>query len=247
MPVRWIEQFVDPRRLTNAIREIPRYWHDWRRYGALADAEPLKIRESYPQLHDRVRFTSIDAHYFYANGWAIRRIIAERPRLHVDIGSQTMFVNLLAASLPVVFADYRPLVAGIGGLNSIGASILALPFRDGSIRSLSCLHVAEHIGLGRYGDPLDPLGTKKTAAELTRVLAPRGTLLFAVPVGRERVCFNAHRVHAPATIREYFGPLDLVEFSAVDDRGHYIPHADIAEFASADYACGLFALRKREE
>ena len=41
----------------------------------------------------------------------MRRIVTQRPAQHVDIGSQTMFVNLLSAILPVTFVDYRPLEA----------------------------------------------------------------------------------------------------------------------------------------
>ena len=207
----------------------------------------MPLLDLYPQVHDRRAFTAIDAHYFYANGWAMRRITAARPRVHVDIASQAMFVNLLAATLPVVFVDYRPLERTIQGLAPVGANILALPFRDDSIRSLSSLHVAEHIGLGRYGDPLDTMGTSKAAGELTRVLQPGGDLLFAVPVGRTRVCFNAHRVHDPRLILDYFGILDLVEFSAVDDQGNYTENADPHRYAQSEYACGLFRFRKRQE
>ena len=67
--------------------------------------------------------------------------------------------------------------------------------------------MAEHIGLGRYGDPLDPLGTRKAAAELQRVLAPGGQLLFSLPVGRPRVEFNAHRVHDPHEVASWFDGL----------------------------------------
>jgi len=90
------------------------------------------------------------------------------------------------------------------------------------------------------------MGTRKAAGELTRVLQPGGDLLFAVPVGRTRVCFNAHRVHDPRLILDYFGILDLVEFSAVDDQGNYIENADPGRFAQSEYACGLFRFRKRQ-
>ena len=132
----------------------------------------------------------------------MRRIVANRPGRHLDVGSHNLFANLLSAVVPVTFLDYRPLNAKLAGLSCVGGNILELPFADDSAESLSCLHVAEHIGLGRYGDPLDPEGTKKAVRELGRVLAGDGRLYFALPVGRPRVCFNAHRVHSPEAIRE---------------------------------------------
>jgi hypothetical protein len=105
--------------------------------------------------------------------------------------------------------------------------------------------VAEHIGLGRYGDPLHPEGTKKAAGELVRILAPTGNLYFSVPVGKPRVCFNAHRIHSPQQILSYFHDLELLQFSGIDDDG--ICRQDIApgDLADATYACGLFHFTKR--
>jgi SAM-dependent methyltransferase len=205
----WISAFIDPFRTVRAIRAIPSFARDYLAYRRSPDAEPLALGDMVPALHERLQTHEVDAHYFYVNAWAARRVVADRPTLHVDIASQVVLPSLLGASLPVVFVDYRPLKVHVSNLLSVAGDILHLPFREDSITSLSCLHVAEHIGLGRYGDPIDPSGTLKAAAELARVLAPGGTLLFAVPVGRERVAFNAHRVHEPATICRYFGSLRL--------------------------------------
>jgi len=111
-----------------------------------------------------------------------------------------------------------------------------------SLESVSCLHVAEHIGLGRYGDPLDPLGTRKAAAELERVVAPGGQLLFSLPVGRPRVEFNAHRVHDPAEVASWFSRCSLREFAGVDDGGVFRRHRSLDELAGATYACGMYQL-----
>ncbi len=50
------------------------------------------------------------------------------------------------------------------------ANILDLPFKGNSVESLSCMHVVEHIGLGRYGDPMDPEGDIEAIKELKRVV-----------------------------------------------------------------------------
>jgi len=242
---RWAAQFFDPIRAFHSLRGLPHFFSDWRRYSQLPNAEGIRFGDSQPQLHDRSGATPFDPHYFYVSGWAMRRIVAHRPRRHVDVGSHNLFANLLSAVVPVTFLDYRPLNARLAGLECVGGDILKLPFADRSADSLSCLHVAEHIGLGRYGDPLDPEGTQKAARELVRVLAPGGNLYFALPVGRPRVCFNAHRVHGPEAIREFFCGLELVEFSGVHDDGRFVEKIELNEFKESDYACGMFLFRNR--
>ena len=144
----------------------------------------------------------------------------------------------------VTFVDIRPLEVDIERLTCVAGSILELPFADRSLESVSCLHVAEHIGLGRYGDPLDPAGSLKAMAELQRVVAPGGHLLFSGPIGRPRVCFNAHRIHDPVAILEHFAELELVEFAVVDDTGRFTRHRDPAAYRDLTYGCGMFLLRR---
>jgi SAM-dependent methyltransferase len=121
---------------------------------------------------------------------------------------------------------------------------LGLPFASNSVASLSCLHIIEHVGLGRYGDPLNPDGSKIALQELARVLAPGGNLFLATPVGQPRLCFNAHRIHAAETIRDILSALELVEFSGIHDDGRYVESIDLATFRNSLYACGLFWFRK---
>lgn len=156
-------------------------------------------------------------------------------------------LNVLSAGIKTVFMDYRPLQVQLSNLIPLGGDIVRLPFRTGSIKSLSCLHVLEHVGLGRYGDPIDPAGSQRAAAELQRVLATGGRLFLSVPVGRERVCFNAHRVFEPSTVRGLFQGLELTSFSLVDDAGRF--HEEISPEAVdlLDYGCGCFELVKTRE
>ena len=90
----------DPLRAVRGLSAYFRYVGDWLRYVRLPGAEPLSAADAYPQLHDRTGSIEGDAHYVYTNGWAMRRIVAQLPAQHVDIGSQTMFVNMLSAVLP---------------------------------------------------------------------------------------------------------------------------------------------------
>lgn len=198
----------------------------------------------FPILSDKTSFTSFDAHYFYHQLWAFEHILKRRPKTHIDVGSSYQLIGFLSKITKVVFIDIRPMQISLKNLAPKEGSILDLPYKDDSIESLSCLHVAEHIGLGRYGDPIDPYGTKNACKELSRVLAKNGLLYFCLPIGKNRTCFNAHRVHTPDTIINYFKGLKLIEFSAVDDNGDYIPNANPKKFNNIDYGCGMFLFKK---
>jgi SAM-dependent methyltransferase len=243
--LRWAARNAgDPRRVPELLAGWLRFVRDWRAYSKLPGAEPLKLRDSYPCLFDRHDQTPFDPHYFYQAAWLGRLIERERPLWHVDVGSDYRMVGMLACQTKVAFLDVRPLNVAIDTLTPLAGDVLRLPFASGSIRSLSCLHVAEHIGLGRYGDALNPRGTVEAAAELARVLAPGGRLYFSLPVGRNRVEFSAHRIHGATQARALFPDLDLAAFSAVDDRGKYWPVARPVDFDAADYACGMYLLKK---
>jgi hypothetical protein len=106
----------------------------------------------------------------------------------------------LSAFIEVDFIDYRPLRVNLPSLHCLAGNITDLKYKDAMLDSVSSLHVVEHVGLRRYGDPLNSSGSEQSLAELARVIAPGGRLYISAPVGRERVCFNAHRVFAPKTI-----------------------------------------------
>ena len=240
----WIEAFLDPRRVLGIVN-LPRYFGDWRHYRRLAGPDGAKLGESFPCLSDALPYTPFDPHYFYQACWAARKLANRQPQLHVDIGSSVVLVGILSAVVPMLFVDYRPLQVRVTSLHSVGGDIGRLPFANASLSSISCLHVIEHIGLGRYGDTIDPQGSEKAIQELIRVLAPNGHLLVSTPIGRERVQFNAHRIFAPETILRLFATCNLVDFAAVDDDRSF--HIDILpeQLAGCDYACGLFKFVKR--
>ncbi len=231
----------------NFLKYFTFYFPDLFMYKIKSRKEKIRLIDTFPIVNEKTTTTPFDAHYFYQSAWAARRIKKANPAKHVDVGSQINFIGDISAFIPTTFIDLRPLKGKLQNLENKKGSILDLPYKNNSVESISCLHVAEHIGLGRYGDKIDPNGTKKAAAELSRVLAINGNLYFSLPIGKPRLCFNAHRIHAPETIIQYFKELKIKEISGVDDKGNFIENVSVNEMKKWDYGCGLFHFTKSQK
>lgn len=228
------------RRCVRGLAQVRRYFSELQRFRSLGGV--ADFGELAPCLFDvDTESQSGGGHYFYQDVWALRHLALLRPSVHHDVGSRLDgFAAQATAICPIVYLDIRSPHFQLPDFEFRQGNIVNLPLGDGSVASISCLHVAEHIGLGRYGDPIDPLGTERALIELQRVLAPAGVLLFSMPVGRERVEFNAQRIWNPLRPIELLRQMDLVEFSAVDDDGEFRPFVEPQSFAHSKYACGLY-------
>jgi len=124
------------------------------------------------------------------------------------------------------------------------ADLCHLPFPDASVESISCMHTVEHVGLGRYGDTMDPEGDVKAIRELRRVVAPGGTLLLVVPLGETAwVRFNADRIYSYEMIVSLFPDFDLGEFAMILEdpaQGGIIRHAGPVASRGQRAGCGCF-------
>ncbi|HHT9125285.1 MAG TPA: DUF268 domain-containing protein [Candidatus Brocadiia bacterium] len=174
-------------------------------------AEPFNLLNLRPLVKDWTNVTPVNENYFYQDTWAAGKIIKDAPEFHVDIGSTVLFVGILSKITRICSVDVRPLPVRLENLECREGSILELPFEDGEIFSLSSLCVLEHIGLGRYGDSLDPLGTCKAAQELSRVLGEGGNLYVSAPIGESSIYFNAYRVFEPENFVSMFRGFEVVD------------------------------------
>ncbi len=208
---------------------------------------PLHFINSNPCFFDRFDTAGgKPRHYFLQDIWAARRIFESGVQEHFDIGSRIDgFVAHCAVFCKVKILDIRALPDLDQNIQFIQADATDLKnIASDSLSSVSSLHVFEHIGLGRYGDPLGATNLDKAIQEVTRVLAPGAPLYFAVPIGIQRLEFNAHRIFGVETVIELFKTLKLAEFSAIDDQDNLVLHANPSDYARAEYSCGLFVFKK---
>jgi hypothetical protein len=194
----------------------------------------------YPCLYDKTSVTPFDAHYVYHPAWAARILRNINPQLHIDISSTLHFCTMLSAFIPTKFYDYRPALLNLDNLTSESIDLTDLNFDDNSKASLSCMHTLEHIGLGRYGDPLDPDGDIKAINELARVCSVGGNLLLVVPVGKKKTMFNAHRIYDPKEFASYLVNFKVADFSLITDDGSFINNATYEQAAEQNYGCGCY-------
>ena len=175
---------------------IPRFLSELNKYRRLEQklAGKLVPLRFYPCLNDCQQEQSAHDYYFYQDCWAARQVFREQPDWGVDVGSTVLLVGILSQFVKWISVDIRPIKSELEGLDCKAGSVLALPFKDNEVPCLTTMCVLEHIGLGRYGDPLNPNGTNEAVQEIRRVIAPGGIVIFSVPIGMEELVeFNANR------------------------------------------------------
>lgn len=223
------------------IKSYAWFLNDYLKHSSMqegTDAIPIKILQ--PELADKTTTTPVDPVYFYQDSWAAKQIFRFKPKRHYDVGSFVKTVGILSQFVPTTMVDIRPIDLELPGLSFKEGTILDLPFADDSVESISSICVIEHIGLGRYGDPIDPFGTEKAAKELQRVTMEGGHIIISVPVDDEnKVYFNAQRAYSRDYVLQLFPECTVEEEAYIYKRSLY-PNYD----PEKGYGTGLFLFRK---
>jgi SAM-dependent methyltransferase len=244
-------------RIKNAaiyVGAIPGFVADWRAVRRQLPRQPdFPIRGVYPVLLDKyVESGQLTVHYFQQDLLVAQRVLANAPQRHLDIGSRIDgFVAHVATFRSLEILDIRPLTLPVSNVSFRQADLMNLPpdlidYTD----SISSLHVIEHFGLGRYGDPIDVTGHLRALDNIYRMLKPGGKFYFSTPVGPQAIIFNAHRVFAvDYLVRLFEARYTIDRFWLIDDAE--ILHADKdiygAEAATSfgcRFGCGIFELTK---
>lgn len=207
----------------------------------------FEITDNIKCLNDNKSAHECDVHYIYHTAWAARRLNTNKPKIHYDISSYLYFSTLVSAFIPINFYDYRKVSFNLNNFSSGTENLLKLSFSSNSIESISCMHVIEHIGLGRYGDPINPKGDETAFNELKRVTSPGGKLYIVLPVGNmNKLQFNAHRIYTYDLIMSYFNGFILTNSALVCNKANqYVQNPGRDLFYKQFYGCGCFEFTKK--
>lgn len=247
----------DAKIFLNAVRNIKTPWF-------YADLEELKkqkgaddtfeIASMYPILTDKNdEAGTMKGHYFHQDLYVASLIFSAKPTKHLDIGSRIDgFVAHVASFREIELIDIRDIKSKVKNIIFRKADLMELPpdlvdYCD----SVSSLHAIEHFGLGRYGDPIDYLGHLKAIKNITSILKNKGRFYFSVPIGPQRIEFNAHRVFSVEYLINILSQkFDIYSFSYVDDNGDFFENVELTNDKiksnfGCHYGCGIFTLIKK--
>jgi SAM-dependent methyltransferase len=247
----------DARTFMNAMRIKKTAWF----YADLNELKKQKgtdttfeITSMYPILTDKSdQGGTMSGHYFHQDLYVARLINLANPIKHLDIGSRTDgFVAHVASFREIELIDIRDIKSNVKNIEFRKADLTALPtdlidYCD----SISSLHAIEHFGLGRYGDPVDYFGYIKAINNISKILKNRGYFYFSVPIGPQRIEFNAHRVFSISYLLEILSQkFDINSFSYVDDKGDFFENVELTmenvkSNFNCHYGCGIFTLIKK--
>lgn len=241
---------IDPRIALRSLRGLPRYVRDYVRFRAGYSGR-LEFQPCLNDWYEEGGATRLE--YFWQDLLVARRIFAAGPQKHVDVGSLVGgFVAHVASFREIEVFDVRPISANIPGVSFKQADLMQpVTGMTDYCDSLSCLHALEHFGLGRYGDPIDPRGFERGFSNMAALLRQHGVFYLSVPIGVERVEFNANRVFDPRSILKLAAQNGLslctltvihpgmrIETVAPDE-------TQLTRLAGQRYALGIFEFQKR--
>lgn len=73
----------------------------------------------------------------------------------------------------------------------------------------------EHSGLGRYGDPINPFGDIETMDVIYNKLENNGYVFLGIPVGKDSIVYNVHRVYGPIRLNMLLKKFQEIEWIGI--------------------------------
>ena len=237
---------IDFKKILN-LSSLPRYFKDYFKFKKKGG----KTRNTYICLEDfNNEATEFKNQFFHSDLIVSQKIFEQNPKDHLDIGSRIDgLVSHVASYRSLDFADIR----NIKIFPHKNINIQQIDIGDENLKivkkysSISSVGVLGHVGLGRYGDKVDPYGHLKSFKNISKLADKSAILYLMVPIGKEGVEFNSHRVFKAFNIIEIFKKLnfDLIEFNFVDDSGELHLKSNIKETEKLNFGGGIFIFKKK--
>jgi len=76
----------------------------------------------------------------------------------------------------------------------------------------------EHDGLGRYGDPINPNGDFLAMEKMKSIVKKDGLLFLAVPTGKDKIVWNAHRKYGEIRLPYLIDGWEMVDQEGFDEK-----------------------------
>ena len=211
-----------------------------------------KIKNFNPKLNDfKDTAGDIKKNYeFHADLLTSQRVFENKPNKHLDIGSKIdRLVSQIASYRELDVLDIRGIdIKPHKNINFIKKDILEIKVlnEEDKYDSISSNGVIGHVGLGRYGDNIDPFGYKKAIKSINNLSKQRCRVYTYVPVGKKGVEFNAHTIFDPFELISEFEIYNfkLEEFHLINDEGNLMLNFNKDHAKDFKFAGGYFVFNK---
>lgn len=205
-------------RFLHNLDKIHKYVQEAKKFTSLGG----QIFKLDPFLEEKKQVAgSFHGHYFWQDIIVAQWVLKQNKAKLADIGSRIDgYVSNVASSRQLIVIDIRPMNTQIPNVEFIQQDILSIQSKE-SFEIVTSLHTLEHIGLGRYGDQIDPQGHTKAFSALANLVVKDGSLVVSFPISSQtEVEFNGQRkigFKEPLEWAKSLG-LDLIQFIHLDSK-----------------------------
>lgn len=167
------------------------------------------ILEKMPLLGDRLFELYVDERFIeYPFVYSAIGLDAKVRILDVGCCGSNLPIALACLGHEVYGIDTRDYLLKHPNFSFVQGDTLRCSFRDGSFDIVTAISTIEHIGLGRWNDPICTEGDKKAIKEIARILKVGGKAIIAVPFGRRDIVylkgFPSHIIYDSLSLEELF-------------------------------------------
>lgn len=137
-----------------------------------------------------------------------------------------IFIYFSTGASAVTTIEYHEIISTMPNIHYLHPNDVATKWLQGDLPeydfavSFSSL---EHSGLGRYGDPVNPYADLDEVARIGCLLRPNAILYLSVPLGLDRLVWNAHRIYGKERLPFLITNWKLLKVFYVDGEINDVP------------------------